>query len=93
MKKVKMSEFILIYFNGCPNAEAAMHNAGQAGVRFRAVDQDALRANDPLNGYSSPTLLMDGKIIFGAKASPGTRSCGLDLPAPEEIRKRIAKIK
>jgi hypothetical protein len=86
-----MSEFVFIYFKSCPNAEAALRNARQAGVRPRVVDLDTLSPDDPLADYSSPTLLMDGKIIFGAKTDAGTRSCGLDVPSAEEIRRRIGE--
>jgi hypothetical protein len=82
----------LIYFKECPNAERAMSLVTNAGYKFTAVCQDDLAEHDSMMNYSSPTLLLNDKvIIFGAKASSGG-SCSIELPSSIEIAKRIKTV-
>jgi len=49
------------------------------------VCQDDLSNSDPLKNYSSPTLLINNKIVFGSEAVGG--GCSMPLPSKEELLK------
>ncbi|MCB0272394.1 MAG: hypothetical protein KDD46_05215 [Bdellovibrionales bacterium] len=80
-----MSKYKLIYFNSCPNYQAAVDLLNQSGLEFEAVCQDDLEEGDLLKNYSSPTLLDGERIIFGSEAKGG--GCSIPLPKKEELLK------
>ena len=72
----------VLYFDGCPTTpgfidavECAAASLG-GGWRVDAVDLQALSPNDPRRGYGSPTLLLDGRDLFGdGPAAQASLSC------------------
>jgi hypothetical protein len=77
-----MSELLLITFRGCPHAGAAREVLRRSGRPFREVLQDDLPAGDALRGYTSPTVLRAGRIVFGAASdAPGCSAARLDAEA------------
>lgn len=78
-----MSQYKLVYFNGCPNHPPAVELLKSAGVDFVAICQDELSESDPMKNYSSPTLLKGDEIVFGAEARGG--GCSTKLPSKEEL--------
>jgi hypothetical protein len=70
----------VLYFSGCPHAEAA-----RALVRdcLARLDLDvAIVERD--GDYASPTVLVNGRDVMGAVESAG-RSCRRDLPTEERL--------
>ncbi len=82
----------LIYFSGCPNVQPAKDLIASAGLAADEVDQDDLPESDPLRGYSSPTLLIGDKILFGSAVGVGG-GCSLGLPSPDEFQKLIRDLR
>lgn len=79
----------LIYFEGCPNADKVRRNLTEAGIEFSLVRQDDLPTDDPMRRYSSPSILKDDQVMFGAMTDAGGGGCSLDLPSVEEIQRRL----
>lgn len=78
-----MNRYKLIYFKGCPNYSPAVEILEDIGIEFETICQDNLSDSDLYSKYSSPTLLRDDVIIFGAEVSE--RSCSFKLPSKEEL--------
>ena len=70
-------KIVLVYFSDCPNAIEAREILERSGLQFYAVNQDQLSKNDPLLGYSSPSILVNGALIFGSKTHDGARGCSV----------------
>jgi predicted thioredoxin/glutaredoxin len=70
-----MHKVELIYFQGCPNAERAreaLRNAGRTD--FLEINQSEIEEKSPYKKYSSPSILVDGKLVAGSPASAGACS-------------------
>jgi len=80
-----MKQLILIYFRACPNSDKVKETIREAGLDFKAVEQDDLDRDDPFLNYSSPSILLDGTILFGAKTDSKTGSCSIHLPSVQEL--------
>lgn len=80
---------VLVYFEGCPNADEAKRRIRNAGIDFLDQKQDLLPKGHPHLNYSSPTLLFGEQIIFGAMTSGAVGGCSLDIPEAHEIRDRL----
>lgn len=70
-----MNELTLITFKGCPNAARARELLAAAGKPFTEVVQDDLPAGHPHRGYTSPTILLGERIIYGAAS--GEEGCSI----------------
>lgn len=81
---------VLIYFEGCPNAEKAKALLRNSGVPFVAEVQDSLPQNHAHLGYSSPTLLYIDQLIFGTKVNGLAKSCSVNLPEASEVLRRLS---
>src|SRR5947209_2648021 len=93
----------LLMFDGCPNSPimkanllAAMH-ALHITTRPTVVDILKLPAGDVRKGYGAPSVLVNGKDLFGhkkPKPSEALPSCRLyhgGVPTAAEIEKRLGK--
>ncbi len=64
----------LIYFDGCPNIEAARNNiklaCEKSGVNpdFKEWNQNSSDAPDHVDGYGSPTILVNGVDVGGQRS-------------------------
>lgn len=62
----------VLYFDGCPNTPGFVEATEQAAARLGAgwrvelVDLQSLPEDDLRRGYGSPTVLLDGRDLFGA---------------------------
>lgn len=87
----------LLYFAGCPNADAARRalagalSASGLPPRFEEIDVGAPDAPEPLRAWGSPTILVNGRDV-GGEAAPTGNSCRLYRnggeavsPAPSEL--------
>lgn len=72
----------LLYFDGCPNVDAARAAVGQAlantgiDVRVEELDVDAETTPEALRGWGSPTILINGRDVGGEREATGC-SCRL----------------
>jgi hypothetical protein len=72
----------LITFAGCPNASATRSALERvlaaAGITdpIEEIDTSAPETAEPLRGWGSPTVLLDGKDV-GEEAAPTAPSCRL----------------
>lgn len=63
-----MPKVELVYFVGCPHIELAKSAILAAGFSsFSEVDLGCLREDHPYQRYSSPTILIDGRLVAGSK--------------------------
>ena len=95
-----------LYFDGCPNADAARENLKNAlqqlGLPYKwdEINLNSSNVPDTLKSYGSPTVLVDGKDINGAVDSSGSSNCRLYLtekgflgaPPVETITSSIKRI-
>lgn len=82
MKNIKF-----VYFDGCPNAQKVMNILVGLGVEFEKIEQTSLSDGDQFKNYSSPTVIADDKIVFGAEADGG--GCSLNLPTEEFFKNKL----
>lgn len=82
--------FKFIYFNDCPNAILAKNLISKLQITCDYICQDELAETHELKSYSSPTLLLGDKIIFGAKTDNNSSGCSIDIPTLEELKHRIS---
>jgi hypothetical protein len=70
----------LLYFDGCPLTPPVRRDVAQAvaslgkQAQFEQVNLSTLPPTDPRRGYGSPTVLVDGRDLFGL---PPSVQCGL----------------
>lgn len=83
--KRAMKKITLITFQGCPNADRLRTLLNEAGVTYEDIEQDLLDSSHPLRGYTSPTLLAEGEVVFGSRLGAGTSGCTVGLPDREEL--------
>jgi len=83
-----MEPLTLLYFEGCPYAEQARRILRDTGHPFTSVRMDALPAGHPQRGYTSPSILLGGRVLYGMGAGETGCSVGpLDGPRIQaEIR-------
>ena len=65
-------ELTVLYFDGCPNTPRMIQAVKEAAKRLgpawtvRLVDLEDLPEQDIRRGYGSPSVLLDGRDLFGA---------------------------
>lgn len=90
----------LVYFEGCPNAEAARKNLRKAcselGLAndWKEWDQEDDSTPQHLKAFGSPSILVEGKDVAGATGNGSEQSCRLyegshNAPDVETIRTAI----
>jgi hypothetical protein len=78
----------LVYFEGCPNADRVKKSLMATGLNFDEVRQNELPENHLFQGFTSPTILKDGEVIFG-EVTNLAGGCSLNIPSTQEIIKRL----
>jgi hypothetical protein len=86
-------------FDGCPNSPALLENTRAAAasvapsVAVAYVDQKLIPESDVRRGYPAPTILVDGRDLFGLAASTrAALECRLypdGLPSAEQIAAKL----
>ena len=85
----------LLYFEGCPNVDAARASLRQAlaaeklTVPVEEIDVEKADAPEWARGWGSPTILIDGDDVMGQKPTSGASCCRLyaeGAPGVESIR-------
>ncbi len=84
-----MSAIKLVYFEGCPNSKHARTLLLTSQVEFEVIKQDELAADDPLRGFSSPTILRDNEIVFGQRLTNNATACSAEKFDAELIRRKL----
>jgi mercuric ion transport protein len=91
----------LLVFDGCPLAEAARSSLQTAldslGLRdFEEIDLLGPSASDELQGWGSPTILVDGKELTGSMKGNAVGCRVYDdesgVPSPEVIAEQIRRV-
>ena len=67
-----------IYFKGCPNAESARGLLEKMGVCFHSIEQTKLAEKDPFRRYTSPSILIDGRLVYGALTQGADGGCSVE---------------
>jgi hypothetical protein len=82
----------------CRDSRAMMDNAIKAlnGISFQTIDVDKLPANDVRRGYGTPTILVQGRDLFGmhepeSLVAPQNRQYAIGIPTEEEIGSRLER--
>jgi glutaredoxin len=89
-QKRAMTSIQLITFNGCPNADKFRNILSHVGINFEDVVQDKLEENHPLKRYSSPTILIDNRVLVGSQSNGG--GCSVINVSIEELEKKIKEV-
>ncbi len=88
----------LVYFEGCPNADAARENLRKAcsvlGIEadWKEWDQNGENVPEHINAFGSPSILVEGKDVAGGSGECcQTKSCrvyegGQNAPGVEIIK-------
>ena len=84
-----MERIQLIYFQGCPNYSVLKNLLSDIGVKYEEIEQTGLEETDPLKLFSSPSILKDGKLIFGQKIDSAQGGCTLNLPDKTYLAKKL----
>ncbi|MFI5303449.1 MAG: hypothetical protein ACHQYP_01525 [Nitrospiria bacterium] len=87
-----MAELKLIFFEGCPNINRIREILKDTGYDFEEVNRDDLPDGHPFRNYSSPAILNNGRMIFGAFNDSGLKTCSLKIPTAHEIKEKIEKL-
>ncbi len=71
-----MPKVELVFFEGCPNIERARQEIRNSGIEsFSEVRQNGLPDESPYMKYSSPTVLLNGKVVVGGEC--GAAACSM----------------
>jgi hypothetical protein len=86
MKVVK-----LIYFEGCPKLNQVRDLLRSIpGVHIEEVRQDDLPEGARFLGYSSPSVLLEGRIIYGTEINDAQGGCSIGDPDIREIQRLLS---
>ncbi len=58
-------------------------------MNYEVICQDDLSADHEYRQYSSPTILKNGRIVFG-QAIGSDGGCSLEIPTFEELNAKLA---
>jgi hypothetical protein len=84
-----MERIQLIYFEGCPNYSVVKNLLSDIGVKYEEIEQNDLEETDPLKLFSSPSILKNGKLIFGQKIDSTKGGCTINLPDKSSLAKKL----
>ena len=93
MLRLNARKFTLIYFTGCPNAEDARKTLLDLSASYDEVNQDELSPGDARLKYTSPTILLNGEILFGSHTDGESRGCSIERLDVEALANAIKAIK
>ena len=71
-----MGDIVFLTRAGCVNTDTMRVNLEQALARlewptdYRLIDADTLPPSDPRGGYGTPTVLYEGRDLFGMPEPP-----------------------
>jgi glutaredoxin len=60
-----MEPLTLLYCEGCPYAEQARRILQNTGYPFTSVRTESLPPGHPQRGYTSPTILLGERVLYG----------------------------
>lgn len=83
----------LVYFDGCPNAEAARASlrALMPEELWREWNLSSGETPERFRHYGSPTVLVDGRDVTGETGATAAMACRADgAPSLDVIRKALA---
>lgn len=83
----------LIYFDGCPNAEAARTNLRALMLEepWREWNLSSPETPERFRCFGSPTVLVDGRDVTGQAGGTAAMACRADgAPSLDNIRKALA---
>lgn len=93
----------LLGFPGCPNTPSMRENLAVAieslasGLTFTTINQEELPESDLRRGYPTPTVLVNGRDLFGLPVptapSMGCRVYDGGVPTVEKLAERLRAMK
>jgi len=84
-----MKRIQLIYFQGCPSYSVVKNLLSDIEIEYEEIKQDNLSEQNPLKFFTSPSILKDGKLIFGQKIDSTKGGCTLNLPDKSYLAKKL----
>ncbi|MCO4753962.1 MAG: hypothetical protein KC478_05745 [Bacteriovoracaceae bacterium] len=76
-----MATVKVLYFKGCPNAEKVFNLLQKESIPFEIVDQESLPEEHEWNNFSSPSIFVNEKLVYGQEAI--NRGCTYGMPTNE----------
>ena len=82
-------------FDGCPNTPVLLERLRVASPSSKIISVDLmkLKSSDARLGWGAPTILVDGKDLFGLRPSPdravSCRNWSMGLPEISDIKKAL----
>jgi len=86
---MQMEQIQLIYFEGCPNYSVVKNLLSDIGIKYEEIEQNGLSEQDPLKLFTSPSILKDGKLVFGQRIDSVKGGCTLNLPDKSYLVKKL----
>lgn len=84
-----MKDIKLIYSENCPNYKWVKELILRLGIHFEEVDQNNISENHPLRYYTSPSVLNNNELIFGAKTDTPMGACSFSFPSEPELIEKL----
>jgi glutaredoxin len=85
-----MKNILLVYSKGCPNYEPVKKILFEIGLPFKEIVQDNLHKGCVCKTLSSPTILVDDKIIvYGGKKDSQEIGWSKNMPDKKELKSLI----
>ena len=85
-----MKSILLVYSSGCPNYKPVKKMLLEIGLPFEEIVQDHLHKGCVCKTLSSPTILIDDKIIvYGGKKDSQEVGWSKNIPGKKELKSLI----
>ncbi len=85
----KMNSLKFLFFAGCPNYELARTILVRLGAEFEEIEQTQLPEGHPYKYFSSPSIIINGSLVFGERLDDSKGGCSLGLPDEGKILKHL----
>ena len=90
--QLSASEKIEVYFfKGCPNADRVFSYFDSCGIAYNKIDVETLDISNPNRNFSSPSVLVDNRLVFGSEVSAGATGCTVEVFSPEALARALSK--
>jgi|GEM_PF-4857619 len=85
-------ELILIYFIGCPGIEPLKQALKKEQLSYQEIVQGDLPPHHPHKSLTSPSLVLNGQLVWGEFLSGPSCGCSYSPFSPETIVREVKKL-